>query len=339
MWVLAIRGIEGSGKSLFVRKLLLETSYREKSLLSPLLNRHENKFHFEYVICNCNSAVSKTFIGMWRPFLRQLLKIYSAHLRQSKEYTINSQIRYSNVDDKVDIIESIFDLKNLARSKSQTSFAMKRNASSRVSIPSQASFNVLAKSKSRSRQRITTQTSGLEGERFEADFEDTVILFCLDFILQALEELQSVCCFFVIFDNVSMMSITSWKLFDLVSTQPNLLIMCLCIRTQQKYFESIDNSQAISNFQFLIEDEEETKSYYQKYIKPRENEIFNIADMAPISRQSFKRAMIDLSPVYERDINNQIEELTKILDTSTSNKTFSEQKKIALTLVNTYQGY
>ena len=46
--------------------------------------------------------------------------------------------------------------------------------------------------------------------------------------------------------------------------------------------------------------------------------------------------MIDLSPVYERDINAQIEELTKILDTTTSEKTFSEQKKIAMKMINTY---
>lgn len=58
----------------------------------------------------------------------------------------------------------------------------------------------------------------LEGERFQADFEDCVILFCLDFILQALEDLRRSLCFFIVFDNVSMMNITSWKLFDLVSS-------------------------------------------------------------------------------------------------------------------------
>ena len=54
---------------------------------------------------------------------------------------------------------------------------------------------------------------------------------------------------------------------------------------------------------FQIQERDETKNYYKKYIKPKENEIFNIAAMAPISKASFKRAMIDLSPVYERDIN------------------------------------
>ena len=80
VWVLAIRGAEGSGKSLFARRLLLETSYREKSLLKPLLDQHEQKFHFEYVVCNCSSNTAKEFIGAWRPFLRKLLAIYSNRL-------------------------------------------------------------------------------------------------------------------------------------------------------------------------------------------------------------------------------------------------------------------
>ena len=142
----------------------------------------------------------------------------------------------------------------------------------------------MANSKARSRQRMTTSPLGLDGERYDSDYEDTVILFCLDFILQALEELQSACCFFVIFDNVSSMGVTSWKLFDLVSSQQNLLIMAMCIRTEQKYFESIETEKHVSSFHFEFEEREETISYYMKYIKPRENEIFNIADMAPISK-------------------------------------------------------
>ena len=61
--------------------------------------------------------------------------------------------------------------------------------------------------------------------------------------------------------------------------------------------------------------------------------------MAPISKESFKKAMLDLSPVYERDINTHIDDLTKILDMTTSSKTFSNQKKIAVKLINTFQGY
>ena len=76
----------------------------------------------------------------------------------------------------------------------------------------------------------------LQGERFEADFEDSVILFCLEFILQALEELRNTCCYFVVFDNVSLMSITSWKLFDLIASQPNLLVIVMCLQTRDSYF-------------------------------------------------------------------------------------------------------
>lgn len=176
----------------------------------------------------------------------------------------------------------------------------------------------------------------LNGEHYDADFEDTVILFCLDFITQALEELHETCCFFVFFDNVSSMRVSSWKLFDLVSSQPNLLIMTMCIRTDQRYFQPTQTENQASCFRFTIDDAEDTQSYYKKYIKPRELEIFNIADMAPISKQSFKKALIDLSPVYERDINAQIEDRTKILDQITSEKTFPEQKRIAMKLVKTY---
>ena len=97
---------------------MLECSYRERSLLKPLLEVNQHKFRFEFVVSNCTSNVQKTFIGAWRPFLRTLLSLYSDNLRQSREYTMNSQIQFSNVEDKVDIIEAIFDLKNLARSKS-----------------------------------------------------------------------------------------------------------------------------------------------------------------------------------------------------------------------------
>ena len=47
--------------------------------------------------------------------------------------------------------------------------------------------------------------------------------------------------------------------------------------------------------------------------------------MTPMSKASFKKALLDLAPVYERDINSTIEELTKILDTTTSEKKFTEQ--------------
>jgi hypothetical protein len=67
-------------------------------------------------------------------------------------------------------------------------------------------------------------------------------------------------------------------------------------------------------------------SYYKKNIKPREREIFNIADMAPLSKQFFSKALLDLAPVYEREINAEIEDMTRILDSSKSkHKNFASQ--------------
>ena len=60
---------------------MLESSYRERTILKPLLDRNKSKFRFEFVVSNCTSNVTKMFIGAWRPFLRHLLTLYSEHLR------------------------------------------------------------------------------------------------------------------------------------------------------------------------------------------------------------------------------------------------------------------
>ena len=47
---------------------------------------------------------------------------------------MNSQIQSSTVEDKVDIIEAIFDLKNLARSKPQTVVTQPRGSQQSIGI-------------------------------------------------------------------------------------------------------------------------------------------------------------------------------------------------------------
>ena len=89
VWVLAVRGDLGSGKSLFSRRLLLETNYRQKQILKPHIAQNP-KFVFEYITCSANINQSQKFVGIWRPFLRHLLDVYSNYRKQSKEYTINS---------------------------------------------------------------------------------------------------------------------------------------------------------------------------------------------------------------------------------------------------------
>ena len=117
VWVLAVRGNLGSGKSLFARKLLLETNYRQKHILRPHIAKN-HEFVFEYICCSANINQSQKFVGIWRPFLRHLLEVYANYHKQSKEYTINSQVLNNNVDDKVQTIEEIFGLKHLSRGKS-----------------------------------------------------------------------------------------------------------------------------------------------------------------------------------------------------------------------------
>lgn len=68
VWVLAIRGAIGSGKSLFARKLILEVAETEKNILSSL-QEELPALHFEYFVCTCNSSNKMEFLGIWRPFI------------------------------------------------------------------------------------------------------------------------------------------------------------------------------------------------------------------------------------------------------------------------------
>jgi len=96
---------------------MLELADREKFILKPLIKKHNSKFRFEYLVCSCSANTRMKFLGVWRPFLRQLLEVYSVFKRQSKEYIINSQVLFGKISDRVSIIEEIFGLKQLARGK------------------------------------------------------------------------------------------------------------------------------------------------------------------------------------------------------------------------------
>ena len=73
----------------------------------------------------------------------------------------------------------------------------------------------------------------------------------------------------------------------------------------------MDQDKNVSEFDFKIKEDEECLSYYRKNIKPRENELFSVADMGPLPRKAFEQALIATAPVYERDINIEIEHMTK----------------------------
>lgn len=47
-----------------------------------------------------------------------------------------------------------------------------------------------------------------------------------------------------------------------------------------------------------------------------------------------KTALLDFSPIYERDMNEEIKEITKVLKFNNSIKTFTGQKEIELQLIS-----
>jgi len=61
--------------------------------------------------------------------------------------------------------------------------------------------------------------------------------------------------------------------------------------------------------------------------------------MAPLSKSTLRKALIDLSPIYESDMTKEIEEMTKVIDASNTIKTFGGQKEVQLRLISQYQVY
>ena len=114
------------------------------------------------------------------------------------------------------------------------------------------------------------------------------------------------------------------------------MVILVVIECTQNYF-STENQTSTSSLNFKIDADEATQLYYAQEIKPREPEIFSVADMTPINRQTLKLALIDLGPVYERTMTKEIEDMTKIIDSSNPLKTFAGQKDVALRLSMQYQ--
>lgn len=219
----------GSGKSLFARRLILETNLREKQILRPLQVQYNSKFCFQYIVSSCNQDSALRFLGAWRPFLRHLLQAYSLHKSQSPEYTINSQVIYGNVDDKVIMIEEIFGLKHLAKTKVQIPLdpALFRSQTAKHT-----------KSALRSESGIVLW-GGIDAQKFQEDYESSLITFCLNFIMHTIATLRNSCCFFFLIDNASLMNHSDWILFGLVTQQVNFLVTVLNMESRQDFFSKI----------------------------------------------------------------------------------------------------
>jgi len=76
VWVIAIKGPYGSGKSLFARKMMLELADNEKTILKPI-NIKFPQLHFEYLVCNNDANKNMQIVGVWRTFLQHLLELFS----------------------------------------------------------------------------------------------------------------------------------------------------------------------------------------------------------------------------------------------------------------------
>lgn len=77
-----VRGPLGSGKSLFVRRMLIEIADRDKEILTPLQSKHSDvQIRFEYFVTigTCESKLK--FLGIWRPILQHLLEISSVAMK------------------------------------------------------------------------------------------------------------------------------------------------------------------------------------------------------------------------------------------------------------------
>lgn len=71
------------------------------------------------------------------------------------------------------------------------------------------------------------------------------------------------------------------------------------METRSDFFEKImDQNQQVSNLNFKILQDFDTMTHYKEFISPRELDLFNIADMTPMTKKQFKSALVDLSLVY-----------------------------------------
>ena len=63
-----------------------------------------------------------------------------------------------------------------------------------------------------------------------------------------------------------------------------------------------------------LEISKNAQKYYFKEIKPFEKELFNhIIDLAPLSEDDLHQILIDQSPIYQKQISEEVEKMIKIL--------------------------
>jgi len=99
----------------------------------------------------------------------------------------------------------------------------------------------------------------------------------------------------------------------MIEAEVDYMVLIFNMETESRFFD-LKPELKTSLLNFAIYEDEELTKYYREYIKPEEEQMFNILDMNPLEKDTIKQALIDLSPVYEKTKNNDIEDSTKIYD-------------------------
>ena len=117
MWALAIKGPAGSGKSLFIRCLLIEVIKAQNQILAEknkqMVEQAQNKYYaknmtFEFVVSSCNPEIAKRFIGVWIPVLRMMLEILSVTSKVKHQVIMNKILSQSTAADSKNIESNHF---------------------------------------------------------------------------------------------------------------------------------------------------------------------------------------------------------------------------------------
>ena len=135
------------------------------------------------------------------------------------------------------------------------------------------------------------------------------------------------------------MNLSSWQLFHEITNLQLFMAIVINMQVDMKFFEK-SQMESVSEFNFKIMKDPQILSFYRNKIRPKERDLFNIADMSPFNKKHLKEALIDLSPYYEREINEEIDSMIKIIDaTKSKHKTFATQQRIKMRLISHYSAY
>ncbi len=147
-------------------------------------------------------------MGIWIPFLREVLSIYSMHKGVKVDYILNKLIEGSLVDNsklawltllEVAIIEEIFGIRGLN----------KNDLDQLVILEDPHQFSAV--------------------QFYPKDVEDDILSFLHTFLKEAIFELKNELLFIVTLDNVSLMDAASWKFLSFLPTSCEQLILLLCL--------------------------------------------------------------------------------------------------------------